>query len=98
MSKIYWLTGISGAGKTFLGDYLEEYCGFLHVDGDTLLVAKDEKSMQLASDLRKSFFEYIFLEKRAPDELWKPYFRALCEGVRAKQQEYPGRTRLAKQV
>lgn len=89
--KLYWITGRSGAGKTFLSDYLQDYCGFLHIDGDSLLVSTDAQSIRLATGVYKAFYEHIFLGTRAPDELWKEYFQHFVRAVKAVVDMDPSR-------
>ena len=72
MSKIYWITGQPGAGKTVIAKRLKEflleftYGGVFHVDGDDLrdlIQNKDYsregrvKNIQLAQSIAKYLFK-----------------------------------------
>jgi gluconate kinase len=76
------VSGCSGAGKSFTGDYLEMMCGFYHVDGDTFMISKEPAHVILKDNLIKAFYEYWLLEKTAPLELWIPYHQAIVELVK----------------
>ncbi len=68
------MSGRSGAGKSFTGDYLAEVCNFVHIDGDCCFHSKEPEQVQLTANLVKCFYSYWFEEKQAPEELWKPYY------------------------
>ena len=42
--RVLWLNGHPTAGKTWFGDYLERYHGFIHVDGDQFQLLYDAGS------------------------------------------------------
>ena len=83
--SIIFITALSGTGKTTTGDYLAEYCGVHHLDGDNILqhgVADRPEWEQAAGDITKAIFEYWLKSKPSPDELWHPYLTILCEQIR----------------
>lgn len=85
-SRIVWLSGNSGAGKTFTGDYLQKMCGFVHVDGDDLAWG-DPEEKALFGNLVKAF-DFWFESQPAPPELWHPYYERQCSKVRAESQKH----------
>eukprot|EP01080_Neovahlkampfia_damariscottae_P010823 gene10823-3441_t len=87
--KLVWVSGCSGAGKTFTGDYLEVICGFKHIDGDYLFHSNSEEDKKLVENLRQAFFKYWFEEKESPEELWVPYYQKIFEKTRQYQKENP---------
>ena len=82
MGRVVWLSGNSGAGKTFTGDYLERCAGFTHVDGDELYWSSAPGEKELFSNLIKAF-DFWFENKPAPVDLWHPYFQHVIAKVRA---------------
>ncbi|XP_012563677.2 uncharacterized protein LOC101236463 isoform X1 [Hydra vulgaris] len=76
------ISGCSGAGKSFTGDYLEMMCGFYHVDGDTFIISKEPEHVEWKTNLMKAFYEYWFDEKSAPRELWEPYYQGVANLVK----------------
>ena len=76
------VSGCSGAGKSFTGDYLEMMCGFYHVDGDTFMISKEPEHVILKDNLVKAFYDYWLQEKSAPRELWVPYYQGLIELIK----------------
>jgi len=76
---IVWLTGCTSAGKTWLGDFLQHYHNWIHIDGDRRIVLQMEE--EVTTNLFKSFYEYWFEYKEAPLELWVPYFQELCDRI-----------------
>ena len=84
---IVWLSGNSGAGKSFTGDYLARYAGFFHVDGDALSRSQVPEERQLFANLVKAFGSW-FEEQSAPRELWEPYYSFMCDRVRETLVEY----------
>jgi gluconate kinase len=89
---IGWLSGNSGAGKTFTGDYLSVVCGFSHVDGDDLYWSQEDGDKALFPNLIKAF-GFWFEGKSAPPELWHPYFLRQC--ARAREAEAGGAKNVA---
>jgi phosphopantetheine adenylyltransferase/gluconate kinase len=79
---IVWLSGNSGAGKTFTGDYLARCAEFTHIDGDELFWATTPAEKGLFSNLVKAF-DHWFEGASAPVELWHPYFHVVLSRVRA---------------
>eukprot|EP00457_Paulinella_chromatophora_P005499 gb/GEZN01005516.1/.p1 GENE.gb/GEZN01005516.1/~~gb/GEZN01005516.1/.p1 ORF type:complete len:297 (+),score=45.23 gb/GEZN01005516.1/:23-913(+) len=86
--RCVWLTGLSGAGKTFVGDYLMTYCGFVHIEGDTAM--RDPRHAEITKDLR-SAYEQIFSGQPGDPALWQPYLCHLCRHVRDALAEDPKR-------
>jgi len=80
--RVVWLSGNSGAGKTFTGDYLERCAGFTHIDGDELFWAATPEEKGLFADLIKAF-DFWFEGSTAPVELWHPYFHSVLARVHA---------------
>jgi gluconate kinase len=81
-TMIVWLSGNSGAGKTFTGDYLARCAEFTHIDGDELFWATTPAEKGLFSNLVKAF-DHWFEGASAPVELWHPYFHVVLSRVRA---------------
>jgi gluconate kinase len=79
---IVWLSGNSGSGKTFTGDYLERCAGFKHIDGDELYWSTTPEEKGLFANLVKAF-DFWFEGTPAPAELWQPYFDTVIARVRA---------------
>lgn len=91
-AQVVWITGVPGSGKTFIGDYLAYNYGsgggsdddgedvWVHVEGDEELAVHPDSAA--SAGLQKSFFEYWFDGKAAPDELWHPYYGQVCDRVR----------------
>ena len=77
-----WLSGNSGAGKTFTGDYLARCCGFTHVEGDEGAFSTDAAARALFGEFVKAF-EFWFRGEKAPPELWHAYLERQCAAVRA---------------
>jgi gluconate kinase len=75
---IVWLTGNSGAGKTFTGDYLALTQNFIHIDGDQGYASNNEEKKKAFFDCVKAF-DYRFEEKEAPSELRKTHFDLLIK-------------------
>uniref|UniRef100_A0A7S4DWZ3 Sulfotransferase domain-containing protein n=1 Tax=Lotharella globosa TaxID=91324 RepID=A0A7S4DWZ3_9EUKA len=73
---VWWITGRPSAGKTFTGDYLEASCGFTHVEGDWRMHSPLHR--QVTDGLVKSFYQFWFKDKDAPEELWQPYYGEVC--------------------
>jgi len=74
--EFMWICGLAGAGKTFLGDYLETR-GWHHIDGDMgnqttdpEVKAKWEKLFQAFVDSR---------EGKVEDSDWQPYFQHVTD-------------------
>lgn len=74
---IVWLTGCTTSGKTWLGDFLQCYHGYTHVEGDRRLFV--ERDSEVSLNIVKAFYEYWFLGKEAPLELWVEYFQQLVD-------------------
>jgi gluconate kinase len=87
-TKLVWITGCTGAGKSFTGDYLAHYCDFVHVDGDEPHHLQDEHNKKLVADLTAAFMLHWFNEEDAPDELWHPYYESVIARVRAAQRKH----------
>lgn len=79
---VVWLSGNSGAGKTFTGDALAATAGFTHLDGDELMWSKVPAEQAIWADLVKSF-SYWFEGEAAPPALWQPFYALQCARVRA---------------
>lgn len=79
---IVWLSGNSGAGKTFTGDALARMAGFAHIDGDDLYWSTDPAEKALFGGLVKAF-DFWFEGEPAPPELWHPYYARQCSRVNA---------------
>lgn len=79
--RVVWLSGNSGAGKTFIGDALARLGGFAHVDGDDLFWSTDPGEKALFANLVKAF-DHWFEGQCAPPELWQPYFTRQVARVR----------------
>uniref|UniRef100_A0A7S2U2H5 Uncharacterized protein n=1 Tax=Lotharella oceanica TaxID=641309 RepID=A0A7S2U2H5_9EUKA len=83
---VWWITGRPSAGKTFTGDYLEASCGFTHVEGDWRMVSPAHK--QITGGLVRSFYEFWFKDRTAPEELWQPYYGEVCaEAIEALERD-----------
>ena len=67
--RIVWLFGYSGAGKTFLSDYLSTV-GWHEIDGDCFSQSKDPVDIKIWDDIMKAFIGYWMKNEAAPDELW----------------------------
>ena len=80
--RTVWLSGNSGAGKTFTGDYLARVCGFFHVEGDAAAFSTDPADRALFGEFVKAF-EFWFKSAPAPPALWQPYFDRQIAAVRA---------------
>jgi gluconate kinase len=80
--RTVWLSGNSGAGKTFTGDYLARVCGFFHIDGDAPFFSTSVGSRAQFDDFVNAF-AFWFREVAAPPVLWQPYLTNLCAAVRA---------------
>lgn len=89
MTTILFITGRSGAGKTFLGDYLESYCGFKHIDGDSWMHSPVPEHKRATELFVTSFFGFIFQGKPAPPELWTPYYSIVCDQINILAQQDP---------
>ena len=75
---IVWITGRTTAGKTWLGDFLQHYHGWVHVQGDEVMNTSKDSTM--TKNLFAAF-EYWFKLKPAPFELWSEYYKNLCNQV-----------------
>ena len=82
MPRTVWLSGNSGAGKTFTGDYLARVCGFFHVDGDAAFFSGDADAKACFSEFVKAF-DFWFKSESAPSALWQPHLARQCAAVRA---------------
>lgn len=80
--RTVWLSGNSGAGKTFTGDYLERMCGFFHVEGDAGAFSTDPAERALFVQFVKAF-EFWFRSEPAPPEFWHAYLEHQCALVNA---------------
>ena len=76
---IVWITGPTTAGKTWLGDFLQHYHDWTHVEGDKVLHTR--KDSRTSKNLYAVFHEYWLKSKPAPFELWSEYFKNLCNEV-----------------
>jgi gluconate kinase len=79
---VVWLSGNSGAGKTFTGDALQALAGFHHLDGDELMWSQDPAEKALWAGLVAAFAHW-FEGRPAPPEQWQPLFALQCARVRA---------------
>ena len=82
MLRSVWLSGNSGAGKTFIGDYLSQLCGFAHLDGDAPLFSGDAAARAAFASFVAAF-DFWFESSPAPPALWQPYLARQCAAVRA---------------
>jgi gluconate kinase len=88
LRRVTFVTAWSGVGKTTTGDFLGEYCGVLHLDGDADMREKEHKEKVAATaGLIKAFSEFWFKERAAPADLWHPYFQLLVDRVLATEPE-----------
>ena len=76
---IVWITGRTTAGKTWLGDFLQHYHGWVHVEGDKVLHTRRDSA--ISKNLHAAFLEYWLKLKPAPFELWSDYYKNLCNQV-----------------
>jgi len=90
-SCVVWLSGNSGAGKTFTGDALQLLAGFTHLDGDSASQSQDPTDKALWANLIASF-GFWFEGRSAPPHLWQPFYALQCARVRAELAT--GRTRV----
>jgi adenylate kinase family enzyme len=81
-SLVVWLSGNSGAGKTFTGDALAHLAGFAHIDGDELMWSQEPTEKALWGGLVAAFWHW-FEGRPAPAELWQPLYALQCARVRA---------------
>ena len=81
-TRVVWLSGNSGAGKTFTADALAVLAGFTHIDGDEMAWSKDPAEKALWGNLVASFSHW-FEGRPAPPELWQPFYALQCERVLA---------------
>jgi gluconate kinase len=81
-TRVVWLSGNSGAGKTFTGDALSVLAGFVHLDGDELMWSQEPADKALWANLIASFSHW-FEGRPAPPELWQPFYTLQCERVNA---------------
>jgi gluconate kinase len=77
-----WLSGNSGAGKTFTADALAVLAGFEHIDGDELSWSQDPAHKALWAGLVASFSHW-FEGRPAPPQQWQPFYALQCARVRA---------------
>lgn len=83
-ADIIFMTGLSGAGKTTTGDYLAEYCGLHHIDGDNIMqrAAIDRPEwIQVATDMTNAFYTHWLRKEPCPEGMWQPYMEILCSQV-----------------
>ena len=85
---IVWLTGVTSAGKTWLGDFLQHYHGYIHIDGDQRMAVHYGKC-DITDGVVRAFHEYWFDRKEAPLELWVPYYKELCDKVAEQYRKSP---------
>ena len=86
--QIVWLTGLSGAGKTYTADYLNKEQGFIHVDGDNAFLSNDPVDQDNVSKLHKAFAGWFKEEECDPEE-WTPFFDKLCKRIVSAAVEHP---------
>lgn len=77
--RVFHLSGLPNAGKTWMGDYLESR-GYFHIDGDGAGQSKDPKMMELWGGLMKTFM--LKPDEPKPENLWMPFFTHLADQVR----------------
>jgi gluconate kinase len=82
MPRVVWLSGNSGAGKTFTGDALALLAGFTHIDGDELMWSQVPADKALWAGLVASFGHW-FEGRPAPPEQWQPVYALQCARVRS---------------
>ena len=56
--EFVWLLAVPGVGKTFTGDYLEEYHDYLHVDGDWPVLSPDASIKKMVADMVPVYYNY----------------------------------------
>lgn len=76
---IVWVTGCTTSGKTWLGDFLQYYHGWVHAEGDKLVHSKADS--EISKNVMTAFLEYWMKSKEAPFELWSKYYQNLCDQV-----------------
>eukprot|EP00927_Polykrikos_kofoidii_P047567 TRINITY_DN41792_c0_g1_i1.p1 TRINITY_DN41792_c0_g1~~TRINITY_DN41792_c0_g1_i1.p1 ORF type:complete len:304 (+),score=46.00 TRINITY_DN41792_c0_g1_i1:44-913(+) len=84
--RLIWLSGPPTAGKTWLGDFLAHYHGWLHVDGDADATrfsqgTDDESLNDRVTKSRRATKEFRDKRVEPPMELWRPYLEQLCADV-----------------
>ena len=91
--RILWVSGIPNAGKTWLGDYLDSHHGWLHVEGDEDMMIHGDGEGALYQGVLTAITQHWIRGCDAPEELWAPYYRALCRkalALRAGNPSAPG--------
>ena len=80
--RVTFVTAWSGVGKTTTGDFLGEYCGARHLDGDDDMRRPSVPECKAATaGLIEAFSDFWFKEKAAPVALWHPYYQMLVNRV-----------------
>ena len=88
--QIVWLTGLSGAGKTFTADYLSAEHDFLHIDGDRAFFTGDATDKKNTGDLVQAFQGW-FKGEECEQALWEPYLHQICTRTVEAALEHPER-------
>jgi len=84
---IVWINGKPTAGKTWIGDYLQMYHDWHHIDGDEMMHTLPESQETLG--LMTTYNNFWFKGKESPDESWKPYYASLISQVKVYRAENP---------
>ena len=75
-SQILWISGRPTSGKSWLGDYLQHYHGWYHLDGD------EQQYLQSSSEAVRLYDQADEIKgtgiASAPAELWTPYLVNIC--------------------
>ena len=80
--RVTFVTAWSGVDKTTTGDFLGEYCGARHLDGDDDMRRPSVPECKAATaGLIEAFSDFWFKEKAAPVALWHPYYEMLVNRV-----------------
>ena len=84
-ATVIFITALSGTGKTTTGDFIAEYCGVHHIDGDNIVqrgVTDRPEWEAAAGNITKALFDDWLKHEPCPEELWHPYLVILCEQIR----------------
>lgn len=89
-ADIIFLTALSGVGKTTTGDYLAEYCGVHHLDGDNILNGStiNPEWVEPAGNITNALFGHWMKKQPCPEELWHPYMNILCSQIQEALEDH----------
>jgi len=93
---LVWITGWPGTGKTTVGDFLEQTCGFLHIDVDCQFyfphrfAGKDDTSSRSSTvaPWLKQWGDF-FQGKSPLEEDFAPLLSEVCEEIRNRRASNP---------